>query len=211
MEKIQFFSDKTNTFYQLVPTETIPVLKINGVPMHRYATIDPLTDVKLKIRAINPKGKVLDICTGLGYSSIYSAKLNKVSEVVTIEKDEEVLKLAKLSQDSKDLFTNEKIKIINKDAAKAVKDFQEGSFDCIMHDPPTFVIAPELYTLDFYKDIYRILKRGGKLAHYAPSPGKAKDKNIAKRFISRIITNLKNAGFKKIRHFERETEIIAVK
>ncbi len=202
MKKIQFFSKKTNNFYQLFPTKTAPVLKINGVPMHRHTKVDPLTDAKLKIIALNPKGRVLDICTGLGYSAIYSARLRDVEEVVTLEKDEEVLNIARMNQDSNELFNNDKIKIINKDAMDAVLQFENQSFDYIIHDPPTFVISPQLYTLEFYKEIYRILKKRGKLVHYAPSPGKAKNKNLAKNFIRRIILNLKKAGFSRIRYYE---------
>lgn len=209
MEKVQFFSEKTGNFYQLIPTRTIPVLKINGVPMHRYIRIDPLTDTQLKIAAVKPRGKVLDVCTGLGYTAIYSAKKEYVKEVVTIEKDFEVLKIARMNEASKELFENPKIKIINGNACLAVRNFDDESFDCIIHDPPTFVISPELYHVEFYKELYRVLKKYGVLWHYAPEPGKMKSKG--NDFVRKIILNLNNIGFKRLRKDVKSSGILAIK
>lgn len=206
MTKIQFFSHKTRKFYQLVPTRTIPTLKISGVPMHRHIRIDPLQDTLLKIKAVKPYGVVLDTCTGLGYTAIYAAKLPEVKKVITIEKDENVLKIAKLNEASKELFTNQKIKIFHADVTKKIKSFPNDFFDCIIHDPPTFVLAPELYCLNFYQQLYRVLKKNAKIWHYCPDPGKMKGKSKLK---SRIIKNLKSAGFKNVRYDEKSSGIIA--
>ncbi len=208
-EKIQFFSKKTNNFYQLFPTKTIPTLRINGVPMHRYIKIDPQTDTESKINALNPIGKVLDTCTGLGYTAIYSARSPKVTSVITFEKDSEVLKITKMNESSEELFTNEKIKTINKDVSLAIKDLEDSSFDCIMHDPPTFTISPDLYQLKFYKELYRVLKPQGNLWHYTPKPGKTKGKSD--NFISNIIKKLKEAGFRSIIQDKNSSGIIAKK
>ena len=211
LQKIQFFSKKTNNFYQLFPTKTIPTLRINGVPMHRYIKIDPLVDTKSKIAALKPNGTVLDTCTGLGYTSIYSAKSPEVNEVITFERDPEVLKITKMNESSNDLFTDKKIKIINKDVSLGIKELDDSTFDCIMHDPPTFTISPVLYELKFYKELYRVLKNNGRLWHYAPTPGKAKSQSKANNFVLVIINKLKEAGFKKIFHDEKSSGIIARK
>ncbi len=209
--KIQFFSKKTGNFYQLYPTKTIPVLRINGVPMHRYIKIDPLTDTKTKIGASKPYGKVLDICTGLGYTAVYSAKLENVKEVITLEKDPEVLKIAKMNEASKDLFKNSKIKIVNKDVVEKIKKFDSHSFDCIIHDPPTFVMSPDLYTLNFYKELFRVLKKDGRLWHYAPEPGKAKSEKKGEDFVERIILRLRQVGFRRIKRDKDSCGVVAYK
>ncbi|MBI4651707.1 methyltransferase domain-containing protein [Candidatus Desantisbacteria bacterium] len=200
MEKINFFSDKTGKFYQLLETSTIPVLKINSVPMHKYINVDPLIYVQIKINTVKPKGKVLDICTGFGYNAIQCAKCNSVTLVITIEIDPEVLEMAKVNKASNDLFSDKKISIIRGNAIEEIKAFKENEFDTIMHDPPTFVMAPELYHIDFYKEIFRVLKQKGVFWHYAPEPGKAKDAKKSAVFVKRIGERLKDAGFQNVQY-----------
>jgi predicted methyltransferase len=114
VKKIQFFSEDTNTFYQLYFAKEgeAPVLKINGVPMHRFIKMSPTEDAKIKVKSFNPKGNVLEICTGLGYSAIEMAHLPQVSHVTTIEYDFEVIHMAKQNPFSAELFNNKKIKLI---------------------------------------------------------------------------------------------------
>ena len=52
-EKTQFFSEGTGKFYQLLPTRTVPALRINAVPMHRFAKIDPKEHTARIIEAAN--------------------------------------------------------------------------------------------------------------------------------------------------------------
>src|SRR3989338_922335 len=193
-EKVQFFSSDTQRFYQLFPTKTAPTLKISGVPMHRHTHVDPLTDTTLKIQALRPKGTVLDTCTGLGYTAIYSAKEPKVEKVITVEKDENVLKIAGMNEFSKDLFGNPKIEIIQGDVFEKIKEFPKNYFDSILHDPPTFIMATELYSLKFYAELHRVLKPKSKLWHYCPEPGKLSGK---KPLREKIKKNLEEVGFRK--------------
>lgn len=209
--KIQFFSEKTGKFYQLVPTKTIPALRINAVPMHRFVHVDPLEDAKLKIEAAKPFGKVLDICTGLGYTAIEAARQKDVKSVTTIEKDFEVLNMADMNHASEELFKNKKIKIVQGDATEIIKDFERENFDTIIHDPPTFVMAPELYHIDFYKELYRVLKKGKTIWHYAPEPGKAGSKGKNVRFVEGIIKRLDEAGFRELKHDKKSCGIIGKK
>ncbi|MBS3073589.1 methyltransferase [Candidatus Pacearchaeota archaeon] len=205
---IQFFSEETGLLYQLYPTGTIPTLKISGVPMHRHVKITPDIDTGLKIDSARPFGNVLDTCTGLGYTAIYSAKLEKVKKVTTIEKDENVIKIARMNEASKELFNNSKIQIINTDLNEKIKEFKVETFDTIIHDPPTFSMAVELYQLAFYKELLRVLKKGGRLWHYAPNPGKLKDK---KPLHAKIERRLKEAGFKNVLYDEKSNGVIAIK
>ncbi|MCS7134369.1 MAG: methyltransferase domain-containing protein [Candidatus Pacearchaeota archaeon] len=188
MEKIQFYSEKTRKFYQLFPTSTIPTLKISGVPMHRFTNMDPLKDTLLKIKAAKPIGIVLDTCCGLGYTAIFAAKKPEVKKVYTFEKDENVIKIAKLNDASKDLFENKKIILEIGDVTKKIRKFKDGFFDSVVHDPPTFKLAPELYSENFYREIIRVLKAGGRLWHYCPNPQKLK---YGERFRKKLERKLK--------------------
>jgi len=93
---VKLFDKKTNKFYKLIPTSTWPTLEISGIHMHRIKDVDPKTDTELKIKSLGKiYGKILDICTGLGYTAILAARKKSVEKVVTIEKDENVIKIAK--------------------------------------------------------------------------------------------------------------------
>lgn len=210
-DKVNYFSAKTGKFYQLVPTRTVPVLKINAVPMHRFAKIDPLTDAKLKISALKPQGHLLEICTGLGYTAIQSAELKEVESVTTIEADSEVLDMARMNPDSRELFENTKIEIIEGLGEEVVKEMKSDSFDCILHDPPTFVVSPELYSRNFYRELYRVLKKDCILWHYCPEPGKAGPGKKNEKFISNTIKRLEEVGFVDVKHDKESCGILAKK
>jgi predicted methyltransferase len=72
-------------------------------------------------------------------------------------------------------------------------------------------MAPDLYTLKFYKQMIRILKKGGTLWHYAPMPGKAKGPEVGNLVINRILKRLKEVGFEAIRHDTESMGIVAKK
>ncbi|RLE63789.1 MAG: SAM-dependent methyltransferase, partial [Thermoprotei archaeon] len=132
-------------------------------------------------------------CTGLGYTAIYSLK-RRASTVVTIEKDPYVLEIARYNPWSREL-ASEKIEIILADASKYIRELQDESFDRIIHDPPRFALAGELYSLEFYKELYRVLKNGGVLFHYTGAPGVKK----GFKFQSSVAARLRRAGFLRIR------------
>ena len=206
--KIQFFSEDTQRLYQLFPTKGIPTLKISGVPMHRHTKIDPLEDTMTKVVAVKPRGIILDTCTGLGYTAIYSAKNQEVEKVITIERDENVAEIAKMNIASAELFDNKKIDRRIGDSYEEIVKFAPSTFDIIIHDPPTFTMSPDLYTERFYKDAFRVLKSGGRLWHYCPAPGKLKgDDKLRIRTIDRLI----KAGFRNVFYDEKSSGITADK
>ena len=184
-----------NHFYKLVEIGNAITLEIDGVRMHQTKNKTPLQDASDKVRTlgVTKNSVVLDVCTGLGYSALASVKAG-ARKVYTIEKDESVLKIAKQNPASSELFSDSRIEIINKDANEAVLDFQDGFFDFILHDPPRLSFAGELYSLEFYRQLHRILKKGGKLFHYTGTPGAARGKNIPKGVKQR----LSEAGFERI-------------
>jgi len=199
--EIKFFNQH---YYKLVKTSGWPTIQIDGIQMHRIRNLTPELDAAKKVEALNPPygSLVLDICTGLGYTTIFLLKRN--CAVITIEKDENVLYIAKRNPYSKPFFENlvedeippvGKARLIVGDAKEVIKTFKDGSFEYILHDPPRFNVAEELYSWEFYSHLYRILKPKGKILHYIGSPQiKAKNKNI----ITNIIRRLKETGFKKI-------------
>jgi predicted methyltransferase len=206
--EISFFDEKTKKFYKLVHTNTWPTLEISGIHMHRIKEVDPKTDSELKLKALGRiYGTVLDICTGLGYTAILAARRKSVKKVVTIEKDENVLKIAKQNEFSKELFENPKIEIIVGDAFEEIKKFEDESFDFIIHDPPRISLAPELYSFKFYLELARVLRKKGKLFHYVGEPGKFSRKNFMKGIIKRILL----AGFKKVIKVKEARGLIAKK
>jgi len=206
--EIKIFDEKTKKLYKLVPTKTWPTLEISGIHMHRIKDVDPKTDTELKIKSLGKiYGKVLDVCTGLGYTAILVARKRSVEKVVTIEKDENVIKIARQNEFSRELFENPKIELIIGDAFEVVKNFESETFNFIIHDPPRFSLAPELYSQDFYNQLYRVLKRKGRMFHYIGEPGKFSGKN----FFQGITRRLLLAGFKKIVKVKEAKGLVAYK
>ena len=161
IREISFFSHTTNRFYKLVPTSDWPTISISSVPMHKRSS--PKRDTQNKISFLKPYGCVLDTCMGLGYTAILASKTAK--RVITFEKDDNVFTLAKINPLSKRLFLLGNIEIRRNDVTLGTKKIKEGWFDCIIHDPPTFKMAGELFSRDFYCCLRRVLKSRGKLFH----------------------------------------------
>jgi len=206
--KVKFYDEKTRKFYKLVQTSTWPTVKISGIFMHRVKDVDPKTDSFLKIKTLGDiEGIGLDTCTGLGYTSILSARETRVEKVITIEKDENMIEIAKLNPYSTELFTNTKIEFIIDDVYEHIKKFPDEYFNFIIHDTPRISIAGELYSLEFYKQTFRVLKKGGKFFHYVGKPGIRQRKNYSKGIIQR----LRLAGFKKIERVDYANGLVCFK
>jgi hypothetical protein len=190
---IQVFSEYTNRVCSLMPTKGAPSMLIAGFVMHRIKDIDPMQDTLRKIAAISPiVGRVLDTATGLGYTAIEAAKT--ADEVVTIELDPGAQQIARLNPWSQALFQTPKIRQIMGDAYEVVQTFEDGSFSRIIHDPPTFSLAGELYSGAFYQQLFRVLKRGGRLFHYIGDPKSKSSGGVTKGALKR----LKEAGFARV-------------
>jgi len=205
---IQFFDKRTKKFYKLVETSTWPTVLVSGIRMHRTDDIDPRTDSLLKVKSLGKIfGNILDTCTGLGYTAILAARIPDVKMVVTFEKDKNILFLAKQNPYSKPLFEDEKICLCINDSFLAVKCIKSNYFNFIIHDPPRFSLAPELYSQEFYNELYRILKPRGRVFHYTGSPGSKQGKN----YVKGISKRLKLAGFRKTKNVKQVKGILAFK
>jgi predicted methyltransferase len=75
-----------------------------------------------------------------------------------------------------------------------VPTFADESFSRIMHDPPTFKLAGELYSGAFYCELYRILKRGGRLFHYIGDPNSKASGGVTRG----VVRRLQEAGFPRV-------------
>jgi predicted methyltransferase len=193
VRSIQVFSEYTNRVCSLMPTKGAPSMLIAGFVMHRIKDIDPVQDTLRKIASIKPVvGRVLDTATGLGYTAIEAAKT--AEQVVTIELDPGAQEIARLNPWSQPLFDNPKIEQIMGDAYEVVQTFEDESFARIIHDPPTFSLAGDLYSGAFYRQLYRVLKRGGRLFHYIGDPSSKASGGVTKGALRR----LQEAGFTRV-------------
>jgi predicted methyltransferase len=191
VRKIQAFSETTDRMVTLYPTPGAPTLLISGIPMHRIKGTNPYHDTMTKLRAIGTiSGRVLDTCTGLGYTACQASRKN-TREVVTIEFDPAVLEVARQNPWSKELFESEKIVQLEGDAAELIHDFPDEWFDYIIHDPPQFNLSGELYSRDFYTHLLRVLAPGGRVFHYLGDPESRSGGSVTRSAVRR----LKEVGF----------------
>jgi hypothetical protein len=185
--KIAFFRD--HKYYRLLPIDPYspPTLEISGIRMHRTKDVTPWEDAALKVSKLGEiSGKrVLDVCTGLGYTAIQSL-LKGAEEVVTIERDPNVLEVARYNPWSREL-AHSKIIVALADASRYISSLEDSSYDAIIHDPPRLSLAGELYGNEFYKELYRVLEKGGVLVHYTGRPGyKVRGIDLMKNVSSRL-------------------------
>ena len=187
---VQTFSEATNRVCSLLPTPGAPGLLLSGFVMHRIKEIDPMRHAQRMLAPLAPiSGTVLDTTTGLGYTSILAAR--SAVSVTTIELDPGVEAIARLNPWSQELFANPRIMRLMGDACEVVSTFPSGQFDRVMHDPPAFKLAGELYSGAFYRELHRVLKRGGRVFHYVGDP-----KSKANASITRgVLRRLREAGF----------------
>ncbi len=179
-------------YYKLRPTQSAPTIEIDGIKMHRTLGIDPWEDSRIKASyVVNPGNRVLDTCGGLGYTAIWALKLG-ASKVVSCEINHNIIRLRSKNPYSQAL-NNDRIELIEGDIIGQIDGFRTSEFDAVIHDPPRFSLAGELYSLEFYDKISRVLKPKGKLFHYTGNPY---SKGRGKRFIQGIVQRLNNAGFK---------------
>ncbi len=202
LDRIQRFSERLQRLYALYPTESAPTMMLAGFPMHRIKAVDPDLDTRNKLATLAPvKGQVLDVCTGLGYTAIRAAK--SADSVLTLERDPVVLELCRMNPWSQDLFQDPKIEILTGSAEEILPGLPSSSFDRIIHDPPTLQLAGDLYSEDFYRELRRVLKPGGRLFHYIGDPDSAHGAKLT----SGILARLRTAGFRRAR---REPEAFGI-
>ena len=191
-EKLAMFEDG---FYQLVSTGEAPTIEIDGIQMHRTKEIKPFEDSRQKASTVIHKGDiVLDCCGGLGYTALWAIRLG-AAQVYTSEPNPCVRALREHNPWSQELFDK---RIFRQDvtAQDFIQVCEDNFFTCVIHDPPRFSLAGELYSQDFYDSLVRVLKPKGRLFHYTGNPY---SKGRGRNFIEGIIKRLSQAGFKVTR------------
>ena len=181
---------------KLVPTEwDVPTFEIDGIKMLPTSKASPLDDARRKVALVQPAGKaVLDTCGGLGYFAACCLDAG-AARIQSFEKNEDVLWLRTLNPWSPDPHAtgNEgRLQLTHADVSQAIAELPGGSFDALLHDPPRFGIAGELYSQVFYDQLARVLKRGGRLFHYTGAPNKLTSGRDVPREVAK---RLEKAGF----------------
>ena len=205
-QSIQFYSEDTQRLYSLYPTSGAPSMLVSGIPMHRIKDTDPQQDTLEKIRSIKPVvGQVLDTATGLGYTAIQAARL--AEHVTTIELDPAVLQVCRLNPWSQELFDNPKITQLIGDSFDVVAGMDSGIFTRVIHDPPVISLAGDLYSMDFYRELWRVMRNQARLFHYIGDPESKSGRIIT----SGVVRRLEQAGFRQLSRAPKAFGVVAIK
>jgi predicted methyltransferase len=190
-EAFQPASRFTGSLIKLVPTEWgPPTFEIDGIKMLPTASVSPYADAERKVGLIQPRGKtVLDTCGGLGYFAAWCLR-GQASRVLSYEKSPDVIWLRGLNPWSPEV--GGALTLTEGDIAKEIVALPETSVDAILHDPPRFGIAGELYSQTFYDQLARVVRRKGRVFHYTGTPNKL---TTGRDVPNEVATRLRRAGF----------------
>ena len=192
--ELELLEIRDDGYFKLVPTDQAPLLEISGVKMHISKGISPFESAGQMAAQVVKKGdRVLDTCSGLGYAAAAALKLG-AREVVSVERSSTVMALREKNPWSQGIFSPA-IQLVHADINDFIRELAAESFDAVIHDPPRFSLAGELYGERFYREIHRVLKRRGALFHYTGNP------QVVKRgtsFVDQAAQRLRAAGFAKV-------------
>lgn len=190
---VQRFSE---SLIKLVPTTWgAPTFEIDGIKMLPSAQCSPWDDAQRKVALIEPRGKrILDTCGGLGYFARACVEAG-ASHVLSFEKNADVLWLRGLnpwSPDPHDPVTARVLELRHGDVAEALATLPAAGFDAVLHDPPRFGIAGELYAQRFYDELARVLRPRGALFHYTGAPNR---NSRGRDLPAEVMRRLEKSGF----------------
>ncbi|HIH11726.1 TPA: methyltransferase domain-containing protein [Candidatus Woesearchaeota archaeon] len=198
LEKVQFFSPQTNLFYKLIPTSFRPIMQCSGTSMHKKEFVERIDHDKIN-------GVVLDAGTGLGYTAIAAAA--KAQQVITVECDDNVTRLAEFNPYSAELFSLPNIERKQGNIVELIKEFPDRSFDIIIFDAGTPKSSDAFFSLGNYQQAHRVLKRNGYLYHYLPKHHLKRGRDFGRETIDRMI----KAGFRLVERKMKESYVVMVK
>ncbi len=182
---------------KLVPTSWgPPTFEIDGIKMLPTARVCPFADAGHKVSLIEPRGKrILDTCGGLGYCAAWCLR-GLAAHVLSYESNADVLWLRSLNPWSPDhrgaSAPTAALQLIRGDVTQEIVGLADESVDAILHDPPRFGIAGELYSQAFYGQLARVLKRRGRLFHYTGTPNRL---TSGRDVPNEVAARLRRAGF----------------
>lgn len=179
---------------KLVPTEWgAPTFEIDGIKMLPTARVSPYADAQRKVGLIEPRGKiVLDTCGGLGYFAAWCLQ-GGARRVLSFEKNADVIWLRSLNPWSQRPAADEGVlRLTHGDVTEHILQLADASVDAVLHDPPRFGIAGELYSQVFYAQLARVIRPRGRLFHYTGAPNRlTSGRDVRKE----VATRLQRAGF----------------
>jgi predicted methyltransferase len=187
-EPVQRYS---GALIKLVPSQWgAPTFEIDGIKMLPTAQVSPFEDAQRKVQLVAPRGKVvLDTCGGLGYFAHWCLEQG-AARVLSFEKNADVIWLRAMNPWSPG--NDARLELTHGDIIEHISKQPTASIDAILHDPPRFGIAGELYSQAFYDELARVLKIRGLLFHYTGTPNKL----TSGRDVPREVTKrLERAGF----------------
>ncbi|PIZ50629.1 hypothetical protein COY27_06495 [Candidatus Woesearchaeota archaeon CG_4_10_14_0_2_um_filter_33_13] len=146
--------------------------------------------VPCKIKELAQTGKltILDVCFGMGYNSAMAIDVaieenpNCEVEIVGLEYDPEIIKKIQEVNPPIKFFEHYKnltpqslefkkgnviVKIILGDARETAKTLPADYFDAVFYDPFSPKTAPEMWSIDLFKEMYRVMKKHAVLATYS--------------------------------------------
>lgn len=146
--------------------------------------------IPCKVKELAQQGeiKILDVCFGLGYNSAMAIDValkenpNCHIEIIGLENDPEIIKKIqevnppiKFFQYYKKLTPtnlefkegNVSVKVILDDANKTAKDLQKEFFDTVFFDPFSPKATPEMWEVELFAEMYRVMKNKAILATYS--------------------------------------------
>jgi hypothetical protein len=181
----------TTSLIKLVPTQWgPPTFEIDGIKMLPTAHVSPYADAERKVGLIQPQGKViLDTCGGLGYFATWCLQ-GRARRVLSFEKNADVIWLRSLNPWSPNV--GGALTLTHGDIAQEIVALPAGSVDAVLHDPPRFGIAGEIYSQVFYDQLARVLKHKGRLFHYTGTPNKL---TSGRDVPNEVVKRLRRAGF----------------
>jgi predicted methyltransferase len=176
---------------KLVPTPWgPPTFEIDGIKMLPTARVSPFEDARAKVELVGVRERrVLDTCGGLGYFAAWCRRLG-ATRVLSCEKSSSVLWLRSLNPWSP--APDAVLEVLNVAIERHIVTLADASFDAILHDPPRFGIAGELYARTFYEQLARVLRPGGMLFHYTGSPNRL---TTGRDVAGEVLRRLQQSGF----------------
>ena len=177
---------------KLVPSEWgAPTFEIDGIKMLPTAQVSPWDDAAAKVALVEPRGKViLDTCGGLGYFAAWCVA-GGAARVLSFEKNADVLWLRAINPWSP--ASGGALVLEQADVATRIATLADESVDAVLHDPPRFGIAGELYSQAFYDQLARVLRRRGRMFHYTGAPNRL---TTGRDVPAEVARRLQRSGFR---------------
>jgi uncharacterized protein len=137
---------------------------------------------------------VLDTCGGLGYFAAWCLE-QQAAQILSFEKNADVIWLRGInpwSPNTGSSHDDPRLTLTHGDVSESIAALPDRLFDAILHDPPRFGIAGELYSQQFYNHLARVIKPRGKLFHYVGTPNKL---TSGRDVPAEVMKRLQTSGF----------------